>query len=307
MKKLTLLCAALCVLLSSCYFNSAGHLFGMGAYKASADSADAKVGQQVYMYNDGYYVELPRYRKGKQIVTQYAAWDDEEPKDGLHPTGDKTLFRIPADFAMYLTGRASSPTVPSYMTPVEEEDDIKRRSVTYPIVRNGGTSTHDFNYSSPNAVWWYTAGVFEWLCVDLPVTITENALTATGLALAGVALIVTEMNSDKTTTTNSGTASSSGTTAYSDNYSSYSSSSWDECSECGGTGSIRTGRTGNNYLFLSRGSRTCPSCGGSGRSNNKCSRCDGSGYISTGRTGNNYLFLSRGRSTCPSCGGTGES
>lgn len=183
MKKTLALATTLCLLVNSCYFNSAGHLFGKAGYKASANSSDTQVGKYVYMYGGEYFVELPRYRQGKKILTQYSAFSKDTRTVGAQPTGDISMFRIPADFAMYLTGQAKAPATPSYMIPVNNEAEVKS-GARMTITNRGANSSHEFTYSSPNAAWWYTAGVFEWLCVDLPVTITENALALTVGALA---------------------------------------------------------------------------------------------------------------------------
>lgn len=175
-KTLSLTAAALCTLLSSCYFNSAGHLFAKGNYPAYADISDAKVGQYVYSNAGNYYVELPRFKKARKVRTQYTAWEKNTRKEIVQATGEVSLFRIPEEFAMYLTGQASAPTTPAYMTPVGGAENIKSGATKMPITRTAGSYVQNFSYTTPNAAWWYTAGVFDWLCVDLPITITENAL-----------------------------------------------------------------------------------------------------------------------------------
>ena len=185
MKKVFTCALALCLFVNGCYFNSAGHLFTKAAYDASANSADTQLGKFVYMYGDEYFIELPRYRQGKKILTQYNAFSDDKRTVGPQPTGEVSMFRIPADFAMFLTGRADAPSTPSYMVPVNNADEVKR-GTCMTITKQGASFTSEFKYSSPNAVWWYTAGVFEWLCVDLPVTITENAIAISGLAALAV-------------------------------------------------------------------------------------------------------------------------
>lgn len=182
MKKTLAIVAALCMLVNSCYFNSAGHLFSKVGYKASANSADAQAGRYVYQYGGEYYVELPRYRQGKPVLTQYSAFERDTRVEGPQTTGDVSMFRIPADFAKYLMGKSKYPSKPSYMIPVYNVAQIKSGAAK-PIVRNGADSQHEFAYISPNAIWWYTAGAFDWLCVDLPMTLIENSLAITGVIL----------------------------------------------------------------------------------------------------------------------------
>lgn len=213
MKKTLALATTLCLLVNSCYFNSAGHLFGKAGYKASANSSDTQVGKYVYMYGGEYFVELPRYRQGKKILTQYSAFSKDTRTAGAQPTGDVSMFRIPADFAMYLTGQAKAPSTPSYMLPVNNENEVKS-GARMTITSRGADSSHEFTYSSPNAAWWYTAGVFEWLCVDLPVSITENALALTGIVTIGaLAILANNGKTAKSGATTTGSAASTSSTS----------------------------------------------------------------------------------------------
>lgn len=175
MKKTLALATALCILANGCYFNSAAYLFTQAGYKASANSADIKYGQYVYSRGGEYFVELPRYRQGKEIPQQFNFLAKDKRSVKAQPTGEVSMFRIPEDFAMYLTGRAKSPTTPAYMTPVDNADAVKtgeRKAAT----KRGEDSSHEFDYSSPSAPLWYTLGGLDWLCVDLPVSIAENAI-----------------------------------------------------------------------------------------------------------------------------------
>ncbi len=170
------------VLFNSCYFNSAGHIFDKASHKAAVNMADLTSGSNIYVDGDSYYVELPRYRAGKPILTQYYVDDETERKEVLKPTGDTTMVEIPQNYAMYLTGQNNAPATPGYMQKSEEApDDIKKRSLTLTTVRTPEAARHDFRYSSPNAAGWYTLGVLDWLCVDLPVTCVENSLVLCGL------------------------------------------------------------------------------------------------------------------------------
>ena len=167
--------------LSSCYFNSAGHLFDKAGYSAKAKSEDAKPGQYVYTDGSKYYVELPRYRVGKPIKTQYSVGKKDDRQEKVRATGGTDVFEIPADFAMYLTGQRKSPSTPSAMTRVEKDIITTTATIKLPIVFPGGASSVDYKYSSGAAAWWYTAGIFDWLCVDLPITCVENSLATVGI------------------------------------------------------------------------------------------------------------------------------
>lgn len=55
------------------------------------------------------------------------------------------------------------------------------------MVNNPGDATTNYSYSSSSAAWLYTAGVFDVLCVDIPVSATCTALAITGVTLAVLA------------------------------------------------------------------------------------------------------------------------
>ncbi len=167
------------VSLESCYFNSAGHIFDKASHQEAMVTADIKPGTHVYRYpNDTYYVELPRYRYDKPIITQYPDDDQGERKNRLTPIkGETVMAEIPKDYAMYLTGRASGPRTTPPLTTVRMTEEDKQSCSLLPVVRKPETEVFRYPYKSPNALGWYTLGVLDWLCVDLPVTCLENGLT----------------------------------------------------------------------------------------------------------------------------------
>ncbi|MBR5886919.1 MAG: hypothetical protein IKZ07_01800 [Akkermansia sp.] len=132
------------MLINSCYFNSAGHIFDKASYQATSVTRELGANKNQVVYTDGedYYVELTRFRMGDPVKTQYSAFDqesdDSEPK--LQARG-KDLFEIPKDFAMYLTGKAKGPDAPTEMTRIrkaETAERIKSRCTTMPIVKDAG-------------------------------------------------------------------------------------------------------------------------------------------------------------------------
>lgn len=179
-------------LLSSCYFNSAGHIFDKASYNAVTNTADIRPGHTLYVDEGCYYVELPRYRYDVPIRTQYSVFKDApERKKVLRKKNDSELMQIPEDYAMYLIGKRSQPTTPSFMKRVTSGAEvIKKRAKTYQIARSPQETLSHFRYDSPSSFGWYCLGVLDWLCVDLPVTCTENALVA-GL-FAGMVLSAAE-------------------------------------------------------------------------------------------------------------------
>lgn len=173
-------CALTAAMLSNCYFNSAGHIFDKASYDALTSTADIRPGDLLYCDGGRYYVELPRYRWDYPVRTQYSAFDDEEErKKTLTKKNDYELVEIPEDYAMYLIGKRNQPTTPSFMNRVgNNAEAIKKRSQTYKIARTPKETLCHFHYNSPSSFGWYTLGVLDWLCVDLPITCTENALVA---------------------------------------------------------------------------------------------------------------------------------
>ena len=187
--------------LNSCWFNSAGAFFREGSYDARSDIVDIAPGQYVYTNGRGYYVELPRYRVAKEYKVLYTPQAEEERPVEVTRTSDSDLYQIPADFAMYLIGQANYPDRPSDINRVlpEDEDEL-RASLTrkYTIVRpkSGNSFRYDFEYDSPNAAWWYTGGVFEALCIDLPMSVALNC--------AGVFLFAAQAKEEDRRRINSG-------------------------------------------------------------------------------------------------------
>lgn len=173
-------CALTAAMLSNCYFNSAGHIFDKASYDALTTTADLRPGHTLYCDGGRYYVELPRYRWDYPVRTQYSAFKDkEERQKKLTKKNDYELVEIPEDYAMYLIGKRNQPTAPSFMKRIGNNTEaIKKRSQTYKIARTPKETLCHFHYNSPSSFGWYTLGVLDWLCVDLPITCTENALVA---------------------------------------------------------------------------------------------------------------------------------
>jgi len=176
--------ACFACLLSSCYFNSAGHIFDNASYRAVNDMADLKPGDHVYSDGSNYYVELPRYRFGKKVRTQMSVFGKANFAARTPIKGETDMVQIPADYAAYLTGRSGS--LPQSITLAGAGDAEKVKSsglTTQTVVKTatlGDQGLRYFNHQSPNSAWWYTLGAFDWLCVDLPMTCLENSLMICG-------------------------------------------------------------------------------------------------------------------------------
>ncbi len=189
-RTLLLLLAFSCsLLLNSCYFNSAGHIFDNASHTSAVFASDIEIGDYVYRWesNQNHYVELPRYRYDTPIITQYP--DDDQGSNSRELTalkGETVMVRIPVEFANYLTGELWGTTTPSYMEPEDLSSTFKSRATQIPIVRKPEEYRHVFTYTSPNAAGWYMLGILDWLCIDLPITCLENCM-AGAVAFCGAA------------------------------------------------------------------------------------------------------------------------
>lgn len=163
-----------CLSLSSCYFNSAGHIINAGSYQAKVSTSDAKPGHTIYNKNGRYYTELSRYRNDSKVITQYNAFENNTTTMDKSYDG-KQMCEIPADYALYLTGQSNVSVQPAFLRPVDESD-IKANGTSMTIVREGKYKAERFDYRSSALPWLWTAATFDWLCVDLPMTCVENSL-----------------------------------------------------------------------------------------------------------------------------------
>lgn len=175
MKKTLALATALCILANGC---TSEYIFRQARYKASANSADTQIGQSVYSYRGEYFVELPRYRQVEKKRKKRIDLKEKTASTEMRLTNGTSMMRIPEDFAMYLTGRAKAPTTPLYMIPAEDDTDTVKTGERMPITCSGGSSSHEFDYRSPNAALWYTLGTIDLICIDVPIATTIIALYA---------------------------------------------------------------------------------------------------------------------------------
>lgn len=169
-----LIAASVCMGLSSCWFNSAGYIFDKAHYQAASDTKDIKPGDSVYENDGKYYVKIPRFKIGKGPQIMYP----NDSRGTRHLSAGEQVFQIPADYAAYLCGNGVAQT-PEYLKAVGEQE-IEEATAMGTVRQAPQPNQVEYKVTSPNAVWLDTAGVFEVLCVDLPVS-----ATLTSLALAG--------------------------------------------------------------------------------------------------------------------------
>lgn len=184
--KRIILSAALLLALNSCYFNSTGHIFDAASHNAAVMTGLVKAGQTIWFDGSNYYIYLPRYRYDTKVITQYSAGGmrDSDGVKRLSKSGKEQFVKISAEMADYMRGISNKVPVST----VEQADEsIKEKcSTTYTAVRAvPDDDLTEFRYRSSAAPWLYTAGVFNWLCVDLPITCVENSLAIPVVLLTG--------------------------------------------------------------------------------------------------------------------------
>ena len=181
--------------LNSCYFNSAGFITDAASHQALMSTGDLTQGQCVYTNGTDYYVEMPHYRFDSPVRLQYKWLWEKVNRDfyNIHETYDtsarcteksgKVMLQVPADFGRFLTGESTAPFAPDGMVKMAEDPDAVRKMTRKPVVQIPSYDTFKYEYTSPNSGWLYTAAVFDWLVVDLPITLTQNALMSVAFCL----------------------------------------------------------------------------------------------------------------------------
>ena len=184
------------VMLNSCYFNSTGSLIDKAQYEARANAADLNVSPNPVVYQNGsnYYIELPRYRYGHPVKLQYSVFDQESPMEASMEPRGMGMYRISEEYARYLTGQGKKTDELFSMQEVANADEVKMLSRRIPVVKKADDHMVAYSYESPNSGWLYAAVPFNWLLVDLPVTVVENAVIVAGVA--GVIWLLAEADDD---------------------------------------------------------------------------------------------------------------
>ncbi len=235
-RKVALLSAgASTLVLNSCYFNSAQSVMAQASYPAVVDSSDIVVGQTIYYDGEDYYTYVPRFRYDYEIQTVHSAFPAfqslSETDGKKHYTRMGQQFvEVPNDLAQYLiygTGSSSGNLIPV------SERWKAYCDRTYTVNYKPTQLIYHFDYEDPNAGWYYIAGIFDWLCVDLPMTCA--------LTCAGTAIVFCTFGAVAKSAKNS--------------YDYVGPISGDKCGGCQGTGTMYTGL----------GILPCNACNGTGR------------------------------------------
>lgn len=160
-------------LLSSCYFNTAGHIFDAASHNAAVRASDISTGQTIYTKDGKYYTTVPRYRYDTSVKTLLFPGQMPRNMKVLSKEGEQVV-QLDDAFAQYLLngGTYTSPT----LTPVDEDilDSCSQSgTVNYTAA---SANLQEYEYTSGAAPWLYTAGIFDWLCVDFPAATIQNTL-----------------------------------------------------------------------------------------------------------------------------------
>ena len=184
-------------MLNGCYFNSTGRMLSRAEYEARANVADLKTAPNPVVYTNGadYYVELPRYRFGKPVRLQYSLLSQSStPPEDVSEKMGMTLYRIPADYALYLTGQGKKVKEIAFLEEVKNAETVKAQCRTLPVRKDAGDKMVSYTYTSPNAGLMRAAAPFNWLLVDMPVTVAENAVAAA--AVLGFFYLMDKLDED---------------------------------------------------------------------------------------------------------------
>ncbi len=175
---------ALTALLNSCYFNSTGKLRDYASFQASANTADLATSPTPQVLSDGYayYIELPRYRFGPPVKLQYFVFDQNPVPLNAKEQRGTGLFRIPKEYAMYLIGKESNVTTALTLEEVPDADSIKSVCCHIPVVKDPGERIVSYTYRHPQSEWLNAAVPFNWLLIDMPITVAQNAAIVAAVA-----------------------------------------------------------------------------------------------------------------------------
>ena len=102
--------------------------------------------------------------------------------------------KLQEEYARYLTGQGKKTDELFSMQEVANADEVKMLSRRIPVVKKADDHMVAYSYESPNSGWLYVAVPFNWLLVDLPVTVAENAVIVAGVV--GVIWLLAEADDD---------------------------------------------------------------------------------------------------------------
>ncbi|MBE6420329.1 MAG: hypothetical protein E7031_09395 [Akkermansiaceae bacterium] len=181
--KLGLISSSVALLCSGCYFNTAGHIFDAASHDVCVRASDIKVGQKIYSDGSNYYLTLPKYRYEPEVLTLRGRGELNRSVARLSHKEGTQVVKIKPEFVQYLTSGSGS-NISYTLAPVDEDVLSKSSCVGSVGYLCDHSTPQSFTETSSAAPWLYFLGALDWLCVDLPVTLTQNAvMVSTGFPL----------------------------------------------------------------------------------------------------------------------------
>ena len=128
-----------------------------------------------------------------RMISAANSAQEQTPSPSLEARGTG-MFRIPEELALYLTGQGGQMNEMFSLEEVPEAEEIKQLSRRMPVVKRVAERHVHYTYHSSDAAWLRVAAPFNWLLVDVPVTVAENAAMLAGVA--GVIWLLAEVDDD---------------------------------------------------------------------------------------------------------------
>lgn len=150
--KLKILSLVSVLALCSCVSNMTGYYLRDLEYKAYVNLKDVDHTEKVAVIGSNYYLALPRYREEDMPSRNYDVFGAFILKPPAM-TDEVDIMQIPADYADYLTGKATAPTTPSFVKRAGSGEMLKDSGYTVlPVVNKPGDYLVHYNYEDPSGM-----------------------------------------------------------------------------------------------------------------------------------------------------------
>lgn len=183
------------LLLSNCRSYFAHNIISNAEYGAYCDTADIKPNAHQVIISDGknYYMELPRYR-WKQANIDFIKGVGGKLRTGERPTavpGEKDLYKLPANYARYLTGQSKIAPKQAILEYVADKESVQSRCKIELAVTKECDMGHagQFTYTSPYAGLYKALG-YPLYGVEIPLSVAGSACMVGGVAIGGTIALI---------------------------------------------------------------------------------------------------------------------
>lgn len=183
------------LLLSNCRSYFAHNVISNAKYEAYCDTADIKPKANQVIISDGknYYMELPRYR-WKQRSIDFMEGVGGKLRTGerlVAVPGEKDLYKLPANYARYLTGQSKIKPKEVVLEYVADQEAVRSRCKTELAVTRecDRGRAGQFTYTSPYAGLYKALG-YPLYAADIPLSIAGNACMVGCIAIGGTIAII---------------------------------------------------------------------------------------------------------------------